>query len=195
MYHTSFAPFLTSVLAFPTGRVGFLLSFLGLVSAVTNGFLVGALTRRFGEGLILATSLAVVAVGWVMWSTVSGSLSSILAALTLAGVGSNVFQTVNKASVAQNSPPELVGTVMGMSAALETFGRSIAGPMSGYLFDAVGPRGIPLTCSCAAAYVAIALSFRALTDAVRKDDEAGAETGGGVDGPHKRGGRIDIKRK
>ncbi|CAN0412995.1 unnamed protein product, partial [Hapterophycus canaliculatus] len=60
MYHASFAPFLTSVLAFPTGRVGFLLSFLGLVSAVTNGFLVGALTRRFGEGLILASSLAVV---------------------------------------------------------------------------------------------------------------------------------------
>lgn len=50
-----------------------------------------------------------------MWSTVSGSLPSILAALTMAGVGGNVFQTVNKASVAQHAPPELVGTVMGMS--------------------------------------------------------------------------------
>lgn len=55
------------------------------------------------------------AVGWTMWSTVSRSIPSILAALTMAGVGGNVFQTVNKASVAQHAPPELVGTVMGMS--------------------------------------------------------------------------------
>lgn len=50
-----------------------------------------------------------------MWSAVSGSIPSILAALTMAGVGGNVFQTVNKAAVAQHAPSELVGTVMGMS--------------------------------------------------------------------------------
>lgn len=50
-----------------------------------------------------------------MWSTISGSLPAIVVSLTLAGVGSNVFQTVNKAAVAQHAPPELVGTVMGMS--------------------------------------------------------------------------------
>ena len=53
----------------------------------------------------------------MMWSSVSSSTPSILAALTMAGVGSNVFQTVNKAAVAQHAPPELVGTVMGMSGA------------------------------------------------------------------------------
>lgn len=53
-----------------------------------------------------------------MWSTVSGSLLSVLASLTMAGVGGNVFQTVNKASVAQHAPSELVGTVMGMSGEL-----------------------------------------------------------------------------
>lgn len=50
-----------------------------------------------------------------MWSAVSGSIPSILAALTMAGVGGNVFQTVNKAAVAKHAPSELVGTVMGMS--------------------------------------------------------------------------------
>lgn len=59
MYHTSFAPFLTSVLSFPTGTVGFLLSFMGMVAALTNAFLVGALTKRFGERPLLASSLVV----------------------------------------------------------------------------------------------------------------------------------------
>ncbi|CAN0539334.1 unnamed protein product, partial [Ectocarpus sp. 8 AP-2014] len=57
MYHTSFAPFLTSVLSFPTGTVGCLLSFMGMVAALTNAFLVEALTKRFGERPLLASSL------------------------------------------------------------------------------------------------------------------------------------------
>ncbi|CAM9718440.1 unnamed protein product [Ectocarpus sp. 13 AM-2016] len=192
MYHTSFAPFLTTVLSFPTGTVGFLLSFMGMVAALTNAFLVGALTKRLGERPLLASSLVVLAGGWVMWSTISGSLPAIVVSLTLAGVGSNVFQTVNKASVAQHAPPELVGTVMGMSAALETFGRSVAGPMSGYLFETVGARGIPLTCSCAAAYVTFALSIRGFAESARGGDDAGGEKGSG---PHNRGSRSYTKIK
>ncbi|CAN0318519.1 unnamed protein product [Ectocarpus sp. 12 AP-2014] len=127
-----------------------------------------------------------------MWSTISGSLPAIVVSLTLAGVGGNVFQTVNKASVAQHAPPELVGTVMGMSAAIETFGRSVAGPMSGYLFEAVGARGIPLTCSCAAAYVSFALSIRGFAESARGGDDAGGEKG---PGPHNRGSRSYTKIK
>lgn len=65
-----------------------------------------------------------------MWSTVSGSTPSILAALAMAGVGSNVFQTVNKAAVAQHAPPELVGTVMGMSGTSAVFLGSAVRDMS-----------------------------------------------------------------
>eukprot|EP00903_Cladosiphon_okamuranus_P016218 g14965.t1 len=192
IYHTSFAPFLTSVLAYPTSTVGMLLSFMGMVAALTNAFLVGELTKRFGERPLMASSLMVLALGWVMWSTVSGSLPSLLVSLTMAGVGGNVFQTVNKASVAQHAPPELVGTVMGTSAALETFGRSLAGPMSGYLFDAVGARGVPLSCSCAAAYVAVVLTVRGFADVMRGGEVAGGESGG--DGSHRRDNKTYIKR-
>lgn len=59
MYHTSFSPFLTSVLAYPTSTVGLLLSFMGMVSALTNAFLVGELTKRFGERPLMASSLMV----------------------------------------------------------------------------------------------------------------------------------------
>eukprot|EP00752_Nemacystus_decipiens_P009244 g8257.t1 len=193
IYHTSFSPFLTSVLAYPTSTVGMLLSYMGMVSALTNAFLVGELTKRFGERPLMASSLMVLALGWVTWSAVSGSLLSILASLTMAGVGGNVFQTVNKASVAQHAPPELVGTVMGMSAALETFGRSLAGPTSGYLFDAVGARGVPLSCSCAAAYVAMVLTIRGFAAIVRGEEAAGGDGRG--EGPHKKRSKIYIKRK
>lgn len=47
--------------------------------------------------------------------SVGASTPSVLAALAVAGVGGNVFQTINKAAVSQHAPPELVGTIMGMS--------------------------------------------------------------------------------
>ncbi len=73
----------------------------------------------------------------------------------------------------------------------------MAGPLSGYLFDLVGARGVPLTCSCAAAYVAVALSVRALVahEAARLGVEGGAR---GRDVALKRGSKSRssyIKRK
>lgn len=47
---------------------------------------------------------------------------------------------------------------------METFGRAVAGPLSGYLFNAWGARGIPLSCAGAAAYVAVALCVRGLAE-------------------------------
>ena len=73
------------------------------------------------------------AVGWMMWSAVTVSTTSILAALTMVGVGGNVFQTVSKAAVAQHAPPELVGTVMGMSGeSRETFCVAVFCNVGGY---------------------------------------------------------------
>lgn len=59
LYHSAFAPFLTEVLGFPAGTIGELLSFIGAVSAVTNAYLVGFLTERFGEKPLMTTSLLV----------------------------------------------------------------------------------------------------------------------------------------
>lgn len=53
--------------------------------------------------------------GWTMWAGVGSSMASIAATLAVIGVSANVFQTVHKGVVAQHSPPELVGTVMGIS--------------------------------------------------------------------------------
>ena len=65
--------------------------------------------------------------------------------------------------------------------------------MSGYLFDAVGARGVPLSCSCAAAYVAMALTVRGFAAVVRGGEAAGGEGGG--DGLHKRESKFYMKRQ
>lgn len=54
--------------------------------------------------------------------------------------------------------------------ALDTFARSVAGPLSGYLFHAWGARGVPLSCSCVALYVALMLTLRGVAPVPRSDD-------------------------
>lgn len=70
---------------------------------------------------------------------------------------------------------------------METFGRSVGGPLSGYLFNAWGPRWISLTCACAALYVSLALSVRGGAAKVASGD-AGEAKGGG------RGKTDDLKK-
>lgn len=82
------------------------------------------------------------------------------------------------------------GTVGTTTGALETFGRSIAGPLSGYLFDAWGARGIPISCACAAAYVSLALSVRGVGPTATCGEGGGGE-GTGVE----RTGEGYLKRK
>lgn len=52
---------------------------------------------------------------------------------------------------------------------METFGRILAGPLSGYLFHSWGARRVPLGCAGAAFYVAFALTVRGATASIEKD--------------------------
>ncbi|CAM9694366.1 unnamed protein product, partial [Choristocarpus tenellus] len=94
--------------------IGLILSYMGLLSALTNAFLIGKLTKRFKDRQLMIGGLLAQASGWIMWSSVV-SFPSILVALGVVSVGGNVFQMINKAAVAHLAPPDLVGTVMGMS--------------------------------------------------------------------------------
>lgn len=66
-----------------------------------------------------------------------------------------------------------------MPGALETFARSVARPLSGYLFNAWGARGVPLSCSCIALYVAFMLTLRGVASESGSGD-SGDWMGGGL---------------
>ncbi|CAM9824919.1 unnamed protein product [Discosporangium mesarthrocarpum] len=111
--------------------------------------------------MLMVGGLLALAGGWTMWASVR-RLPHILVALAIVTIGSSIFQTVNRARMAQYAPPHLVGTFMGMQGALETFCRAAGGSLSGYLFAKWGGGGLSLACAGMAMYVALVMSLRGL---------------------------------
>jgi DHA1 family tetracycline resistance protein-like MFS transporter len=119
---------------------GYLFSFLGLIAVLTQGLLIGRLSRIASEealvsaaGAVAALGLLLVAVAPAFWPAVAGF------ALIVFGV--SLATPAIASLVSRTAGASVQGTVMGASHAAQALAR-IAGPAAaGSLFVAVGPSG------------------------------------------------------
>ena len=120
-----------------TQQMGMLFAYMGVVSAVVQGGLVGRLARRVGErtvaaagGLLLAAGLALVPVVAARWALYT-ALGTLAAGSALATP--SVYAIVSRRAAASQQ-----GAALGITQTASTLGR-IAGPtVAGLLIDASG---------------------------------------------------------
>jgi DHA1 family multidrug resistance protein-like MFS transporter len=114
-------------------EVGYLLTFIGVVSALVQGGLTGPLTKRYGEVLVIKVFLAISAIGFVLMTLPEETLGLLLAvgffmfgnAMLRPAVSS---LTSRRATIGQ-------GAAMGLNNAFMSLGR-VAGPLwGGFVFD------------------------------------------------------------
>jgi DHA1 family tetracycline resistance protein-like MFS transporter len=119
---------------------GYLFSFLGLIAVLTQGLLIGRLSRIASEGTLVSAAGAVAAAGLLLvavapafWSAVTG--------FGLIVFGVSLATPAIASLVSRGAGASVQGTVMGASHAAQALAR-IAGPAAaGSLFVAVGPSG------------------------------------------------------
>lgn len=114
-------------------QVGFCFAVIGVIASIGQGLLTGRLARRFGEGRVLVTGLAIIAVSLLMTPFAP------LPALTTVAVGATafgqslVFPCV-AALISRASPPDRQGQMLGLNMAAGSLAR-IGGPLlAGPLF-------------------------------------------------------------
>jgi DHA1 family multidrug resistance protein-like MFS transporter len=118
---------------YDTQQVGWILTVVGIVSAVTQGALTGPLTKRWGEAAVIKGTLVASAVSFGLLvlanSLVTVLLTSALFTLPNALLRPAVISLTSKRAGARQ------GTAMGLNNSFNSLGR-IAGPISaGLLFD------------------------------------------------------------
>jgi MFS transporter, DHA1 family, tetracycline resistance protein len=119
---------------------GYLFSFLGLIAVITQGGLVGRLSKRTAEKTLVAVAAAFAVVGFLMvavfpafWPAVIG-FSLIVFGISLATPSiASLISRVSAASVQ--------GTVAGASHAAQALARILGPATAGFLFVAIGPSG------------------------------------------------------
>lgn len=139
IFQTMFALYALSRFRVNAQNTGFILAYVGVLSVITQGFLVGKLTSRFAESrLILAMSIifAVSLLGWAL----APNILTLLLIMAPTSFSAGVLNTVINSAISKSVPAIEVGGMLGFASSLEAGTRVIAPTIGGILLDQVSSR-------------------------------------------------------
>ena len=135
-FQTIFALFAQSI-GLSSQTTGYVLAYVGLLSVITQGGLIGPLTRRFKENTLMITGLWVMTGALFAWSFTHNLWQVLLLILPLA-VSGGVLNTVIQSTITKAVTHQEVGGILGISGSLESITRIIAPLAGGYLLQNLG---------------------------------------------------------
>lgn len=118
----------------PTGFVFF---YVGLLSALMQGMLIGPLTRRFGEERLMLGGLGLIALGLVALPLAQGLLL-LVGALTALALGMGALQPSLNSLISRRAGAAEQGEVMGVAQSVGSLSRVLGPIIAGSLFAAFG---------------------------------------------------------
>jgi len=139
-------------------QIGYVFTYVGLLSAVMQGGLIGPLTRRFGEERLLLSGLALIALGLLVLPF-SRTLPPLLVAVSALAIGMGAMQPSLNSLISRRAGAEEQGEVMGVAQSVGSLSRVLGPIMAGALFESFG-RNSPFLWGAALVAAALLLSWR-----------------------------------
>lgn len=134
----TFALFSEHRLGLDAVHVGWILTEVGIISALIQGVMMGALVRRFGEVLLARTGLVIMAVGLIATGMVVTTMQMVIVVPLLA-IGSALTSPTLNALISKAAPDDKQGLTMGTAQSLGALARVFGPPSGTGLFQLFGP--------------------------------------------------------
>lgn len=137
LFQTIFALYALRRFNLNAQQTGYILGYVGILAVVVQGGLVGQLTKRFREDLLITVSIGIMAVSLLAWAFAPSVvlLLVILAPIAFAG---GVLNTVISSALTKAVLPQEIGGILGLSASIESLTRVIAPSLGGVLLERLG---------------------------------------------------------
>ncbi len=137
MFQTVFSLFAIKRLGLGAHATSFVLAYVGVLVAIVQGGIVGALTERFAEKKLTFWGLGLMAVSLLAWA-VTPTLWALLIVLMPLALSSGVLGTLTNSLLSKVVYQEEVGGTLGLSASLGSFTRVVSPIVGGFLIDNLG---------------------------------------------------------
>jgi MFS transporter, DHA1 family, tetracycline resistance protein len=118
-------------------EVGLSFTYLAVVVGIMQGFVVGRLAPRFGEGRLATVAIASYAVGLV-WMTQAPNWIWMLVGVTLTSAGGGTFLTSMSSFVSKTAGANERGTVLGTYQSASWGGRALGPIAAGAFYNTLG---------------------------------------------------------
>lgn len=145
LYRLAFTMFTANFALFTRYRFGltdqatsYILTYVGVLVVVVQGFIVGRLVERFPEKRIIVGGVAVLAVALLGWALVP-NVALMLAVLALLPLSGGTLNTVTNSALTKAVREEDIGGTLGLSTSLDSLTQILAPIMGGFLIDEIGP--------------------------------------------------------
>jgi DHA1 family tetracycline resistance protein-like MFS transporter len=118
-------------------QTGYILTYVGVLSVITQGFLVGRIANMVREDILIIACVALMAVSLVGWA-LAPSVLVLLIVMAPTSLAGGILNTMLSSTLTKAVPPQEIGGILGLSASVESSTRIIAPTMGGYLLQNVG---------------------------------------------------------
>jgi MFS family permease len=117
--------------------IGFVFFYVGLLSALMQGVLIGKLTGRFGEERLMLAGLGAIALGLLVLAFAHG-LAPLAVALTALALGMGAMQPSLNSLISRRAGAAEQGEIMGVAQSVGSLSRVLGPIIAGSLFGAFG---------------------------------------------------------
>ena len=137
IFQTIFSLYALTKFNLTATETGYVLTYVGLLSVITQGFLVGRITAKFREDILIVACVALMAVSLIGWA-LAPSVFALLVILTPTALSGGILNTLLSSTLTKAVSPQEVGGILGLSASVESATRIFAPVIGGALLQQVG---------------------------------------------------------
>jgi len=116
---------------------GFALTYVGVLSVIVQGFLVGRLTNRYREDILITFCVGLMTVSLLGWA-LAPSVLWLYIIMTPMAFSGGLLNTLLSSTLTKAVAPQEIGGILGLSTAVESSTRIIAPILGGVLLQQVG---------------------------------------------------------
>jgi DHA1 family tetracycline resistance protein-like MFS transporter len=137
MFQTIFSLYTLTRFELKAQETAYILTYVGLLSVITQGVFIGRLTKRFSENTLILSCTAIMAVSLLGWA-LAPSVPLLLVIMVPTAISGGVLNTVINSAATKSVAPIEIGGILGLSASIESLTRVIAPTMGGLMLERLG---------------------------------------------------------
>ena len=137
IFQTIFSLYTLTKFNLTAQNTGLILTYVGVLSVIVQGFLVGRITAKIREDILIVACAALMALSLAGWA-LAPSVIALIVILTPTAISGGILNTLLSSTLTKAVEPQEVGGILGLSAAVESSTRIFAPIIGGALLQQLG---------------------------------------------------------